>query len=159
LELYRAAAEQDDGAAQDMLSWMLLEGEVAAPDYVAAREFAERAAAHGIAASMTRLGMIFHNALGVERDPAQAVDWWRRGAERGDADGQAMLGAAFHLGSGVKRDPVEAMIWLLRARAGGSPLAGQFFQAVRAALSPAQIAEAERRAATPLPETSPGSWS
>ena len=38
---------------------------------------------------MTRLGMIFHNALGVERDPAQAVLWWRRGAERGDADGQA----------------------------------------------------------------------
>src|SRR6202045_5100919 len=28
LELYRAAAEQDDGAAQDMLIWMLLEGEV-----------------------------------------------------------------------------------------------------------------------------------
>src|ERR1700692_3068932 len=41
LELYRAAAEQDDGAAQDMLSWMLLEGEVTAPDYVAARRFAE----------------------------------------------------------------------------------------------------------------------
>jgi uncharacterized protein len=104
---------------------------------------------------MTRLGMIFHNALGVERDPAQAVDWWRRGAERGDADGQAMLGAAFHLGSGVKRDLVEALVWLLRARAGGSPLSGQFFQAVRDALSPAQIAEAERRAGAPLPEPAP----
>jgi uncharacterized protein len=103
--------------------------------------------------------MIFHNALGVERDPAKAVEWWRRGAERGDTDGQAMLGAAFHLGSGVKRDPVEAFVWLLRARAGGSPLGGQFFQAVRDALPPAQIAEAERRAGTPLPETLPGSWS
>ncbi len=61
-----------------------------------------------------------------------------------------MLGAAFHLGSGVKRDPVEALVWLLRARAGGSPLAGQFFQAVRAALSSAQIAEAERRAGRAL---------
>jgi TPR repeat protein len=99
--------------------------------------------------------MIFHNALGVERDPAKAVFWWRRGAERGDADGQAMLGAAFHLGSGVKRDPFEALVWLLRARNGGSPLAGQFFQAVRAALSPAQIADAERRAAAPLPEPAP----
>jgi hypothetical protein len=104
---------------------------------------------------MTRLGMIFHNALGVERDPAKAIDWWRRGAERGDADGQAMLGAAFHLGSGVKRDPLEAFVWLLRARAGGSPLAGQFFQAVHSALTPAQIAEAERRAAAPLPEPAP----
>jgi hypothetical protein len=44
------------------------------------------------------------------------------------------------------------MVWLLRARAGGSPLAGQFFQAVRAALSSGQIAEAERRAGAPLPE-------
>ena len=96
--------------------------------------------------------LIFHNALGVERDAAKAAFWWRRGAERGDADGQAMLGAAYHLGAGVPRDPVEALVWLLRARAGGSPLAGQFFQAVRSALTPAQIDEAERRAAAPLPE-------
>jgi uncharacterized protein len=63
-----------------------------------------------------------------------------------------MLGAAFHLGAGIQRDPVEALVWLVRARSGGSPLTGQFFQAVRAALSPEQIAEAERRAITPLPE-------
>ncbi len=49
---------------------------------------------------MTRLGMIFHNALGVERDANAAADWWRKGATRGDADAQAMLGAAYHLGSG-----------------------------------------------------------
>jgi uncharacterized protein len=131
---------------------MLLEGEVAEPDYIAARRYAECAAAHGVATAMTRLGMIFHNALGVERDPAQAMQWWRRGAERGDADGQAMLGAALHLGSGVKRDPVEALVWVTRAAAGGSPLAGQFFQAIRVSLSPVQIAEAEQRAAAPLPE-------
>jgi uncharacterized protein len=130
----------------------LLEGEVAAPDYVEARRWAEAAAARGVAASMTRLGMIFHNALGAERDPAQAVSWWRRGAERGDADAQAMLGAAYHLGAGVARDPIEALVWLLRARAGGSALAAQFFQAVRTALAPADVAEAERRAAAPLPE-------
>ncbi len=63
-----------------------------------------------------------------------------------------MLGAAYHLGAAVPRDPAEAFVWLLRARAGGSPLAGQFFLAVRAALSPEQIAQAERRAAAPLSE-------
>jgi hypothetical protein len=50
---------------------------------------------------------------------------------------------------------VDAFVWLLRARAGGSPLAGQFFQAVRSALTPAQIAAAERRAGAPLPEPAP----
>ena len=154
LALYHAAAAQGDGPAQDMLSFILLENE-AAPDYGEARHFAELAAAQGIAASMTRLGMMFHNALGVDRDPAQAALWWRRGAERGDADGQAMLGAAYHLGAGVKRDPVEALAWLTRAHTGGSPLAAGFLEAVRAGLSAQEIAAGEARAAAPLPEPSP----
>jgi len=149
-QYYQKAAEQGDPTAQDMLSWMLIEGEVIATDYVEARRLAELAAAQGNAASMTRLGMILHNALGVERDAKAAADWWRKAATRGDADGQAMLGAAYHLGSGVARDPVEAFAWLTRARNGGSPLAGQFFEAVRQALSREEIADAERRAAAPL---------
>ncbi|MGZ8403947.1 MAG: tetratricopeptide repeat protein, partial [Rhodoplanes sp.] len=68
-ELYLAAAEQGDGPAQDMLSWMLLEGECIAGDAVEARRWARAAAKQGIAAAMTRVGMIYHNALGVERDP------------------------------------------------------------------------------------------
>lgn len=153
LALYRAAAEQGDRPAQDMLSIILLKS-VAAPDYRGARRFAEPAAALGIAASMTRHGMIFHNALGVDRDRARAVSWWRRGAKRGDADGQAMLGAAYHLGAGVKRDPIEAFTWLTRARAGGSALAAGFLDAVRAGSSAQEIAAGERRAAAPLPEPS-----
>ena len=61
-----------------------------------------------------------------------------------------MLGAAYHRGAGVARDPVEACGWLTRARAGGSPLAGQFFEAVRQSLTPEQAAKAARRAAAPL---------
>jgi hypothetical protein len=132
---------------------MLLEGDGVELDYVEARRWALAAAERGIASSMTRLGMIFHNALGVDRDPVHAALWWQRGAERGDADGQAMLGAAYHLGAVVPRDPVEAFAWLLRARAGGSALAGRFFQAVRAGLSAEQVAQAEQRAAAPLPQS------
>src|SRR5579863_3154609 len=101
---------------------------------------------------MTRLGMIFHNALGVERDPAKSVHWWRRGAERGDADGQAMLGAAYYLGAGVERDPRQALVWLLRAAAGKSELAPRYVTAARSVLTAAEIADAEQRAAVPLPE-------
>ncbi len=101
---------------------------------------------------MTRLGMLYHNAIGVPRDPVEAVFWWRRGANAGDADGQAMLGAAYHLGNGVPRDLVEAFAWLLRARAGGSSLATPFFEVARTALDANQLARAERLAAMPLPE-------
>lgn len=150
--LYREAAEAGDGLAQDMLSWMLLEGEVMPPDPVEARRWALAAAGQGVASSMTRLGMLHHHALGVERDVAEAARWWRLAAERGDADGQAMLGAAHHLGAGVGRDPVQALAWLLRAAAGGSALARPFLGPVREALTPAEVARAETLARAPLPE-------
>jgi TPR repeat protein len=104
---------------------------------------------------MTRIGMLYHNALGVERDPAEAAHWWRRGAVGGDADGQAMLGAAYTLGAGVSRDSVAALAWLLRAQAGGSRLAAAFLGPARAALDADGIAEAERRAIAPLSEVAP----
>jgi len=72
-ELYRLAADAGDGPAQDMLSWMLLEGEIGEPDYDEARRLAEAAAEQGIPQAMTRLGMLHHDALGVERDPAKAA--------------------------------------------------------------------------------------
>ena len=131
---------------------MLLEGELIAPDHDEALRWAKAAADQGVASSMTRLGMMYHNALGVERDASEAVRWWDRAAARGQADAQAMLGAAFHLGAGVSRDPFTALAWLLRAQAGGSDLAAPFIGAVEAALSAVQVTEARRIAERPLPE-------
>src|SRR5262245_37854007 len=99
---------------------------------------------------MTRIGLLYNNALGVERDVAAAARWWRKAALLGDADGQAMLGAAHHLGAGVARDPVAALGWLMRARAARSPFADRFYTGVRAACSAEQMREAERRAGLPL---------
>jgi TPR repeat protein len=146
-DFYRRAAEKGDAPAQDMLSWLLLEGEIIAADPAEARIWAERAAEAGVATSMTRLGMLYHNAVGVERDPQKAAHWWQLGAEKGDADAQAMLGAALHMGSGLARDGVAALSWLIRAMHGGSALAGPFIGPAKAALSSAEIAEAEQRAA------------
>lgn len=151
LHLYRLAADQGDAAAQDMLSWMLAER----GEFAEAKLVAEKAAAQGVAASMTRLGNLHHDGLGVGRDPALAAAWWRKAAMRGDADGQAMLGAALHMGAGVARDPLMALVWATRAVDGGSPLAAPFLHPIEAALDPDQIAEARRRAAEPLPPVMP----
>lgn len=150
--LYQLAAEQGDAEAQDMLSWLLLEGEIIPSDPAEAKLWAERAAEGGVAASMTRLGMLYHNAIGVDRDPAKAVIWWRKGAEGGDADAQAMLGAACHMGAGTPVDRIAALAWLIRAMNGGSALAQPFLTPVRENLSAPGIAEAERRAKLPLAE-------
>jgi len=106
----------------------------------------------GVVRAQNNIGAFFCDGRGVERNPSQAGSWWRLGAERSDADGQAMLGAAYYLGAGVARDPLEAYVWLVRSSAGGSALAEQFFQVVRAMLSAKQIAQAEAHAAAPLPE-------
>ncbi|WP_457581031.1 tetratricopeptide repeat protein [Ensifer canadensis] len=156
-DYYRRAAEKGDAPAQDMLSWMLLEGEIMPPNPTEARRWAERAAEAGIASSMTRLGMLYHNASGVDRDPERAVHWWRRGAMAGDADAdaQAMLGAACHMGAGTARDGVAALAWLIRATNGGSALAQPFIGPVRESLSPGEISIAESRALEPAAEERP----
>jgi TPR repeat protein len=108
----------------------------------------------GVVRAQNNIGAFFCDGLGVERNPSPSLagSRWRRGAEPSDADGQAMLGAAYYLGAGVARDPLEAYVWLVRLSAGGSALAEQFFQVVRAMLSAKQIAQAEAHAAAPLPE-------
>lgn len=136
LRLYRLAAEQGDAPAQDMLSWMLLEG--GQPnDRPEALRWALAAAEAGSATSMTRLGMIYHDALGVERDATLAAVWWQRGAEAGDADAQAMLGAALLLGQGMAQDAERALALLLQAEGKGSLLAAPFIKAAQAAAAPA----------------------
>jgi len=139
IRLYRLAAEQDDAPAQDMLSWMLLEGgEVS--DRAEALRWAQAAAGAGIATSMTRLGMMHHDALGVGRDADAAAQWWKRGMAAGDPDSEAMLGAATLLGQGVPADAERALALLLAAEGKGSQLAAPFIKAARAAVSPAETA-------------------
>jgi TPR repeat protein len=133
-----------------MLSWMLVDGDHRQPDHKEAMRWALKAAEQGVAASMTRIGLLYNNALGVERDVEAAASWWRKAALLGDADGQAMLGAAYHLGAGVARDPVAALAWLIRGRAARSPFADRFYAGVRQSCTAEQIREAERRADLPL---------
>ena len=89
---------------------------------------------------MTRLGMIHHDALGVDCDADEAARWWQRGMAAGDPDSEAMLGAATLLGQGVPADAERALALLLSAEVKGSPLAAPFVKAARAAVAPAEPA-------------------
>lgn len=147
---YEKAATQNDADAQDMLSYMKLES----GDHEGARSWAEKAAKFGRTEAMARLGDIHHNALGVERNTKLAAAWWRQAAMLGHAEAQAMLGAAHLTGEGVPLDRVEALHWLLRGAANGADeLAAEFLGDARANMEPLDTAEAERRAAAPLPKS------
>ena len=86
-----------------MLSWMLLEGEVIVHDYADARKWAQAAAEQGIASSMTRLGMLYHNALGVERDAKLSAHWWRRDQRNGARYWKKPLASPACMPGGMRR--------------------------------------------------------
>ncbi len=80
----------------------------------------------------------------------EAARWYRKGSDQGNADAQAALGMLCFLGKGVPRDIVFAHMWLNLA-ASRSPVgfqkgASELGDQVAAAMTPAQIAEAQRLA-------------
>ena len=78
-----------------------------------------KAATQGHAVAQTQLGLMYYNGDGVERDYAEALDWFRKAAEQGHARAQRMLGLRYASGEGVKQDYAEALNWYRKAAAQG----------------------------------------
>lgn len=56
---------------------------------------------------------------GAERDPVEAVRWYKLAAANGHAKAQYHLGVAYGNGHGVERNEKRAVEWLVRASQGG----------------------------------------
>lgn len=65
------------------------------------------------------LAKMYGAGLGVEKNPIQAVEYYRLAAEQNDSGSQYELGTALALGDGVKQDIAEAVKWLLIAAHNG----------------------------------------
>ncbi|MDA1306902.1 MAG: sel1 repeat family protein, partial [Acidobacteria bacterium] len=87
---------------------------------------------------------------GVPQDYVEAVAWYRKAADQGDAAAQYNLGAMYFKGEGVPQDYVEAHKWrnLAASRATGDEQKkyAETRDATAKAMTPAQIAEAQRLA-------------
>jgi hypothetical protein len=93
----------------------------------------------------------------VAKDLTLAASWFRKAAEQGNVHGQLSLGAVYRDGRGVPKDLVIAYMWMdLAAQQGPKfttpSVAGLFSYQAKTArdemvkqMSPAQIAEAQRR--------------
>ena len=57
----------------------------------------------------------FSGALGVAKDEAEAVKWFRKAAEQNLADAQFSLGVCYAIGQGVTKDDAEAVKWFRKA--------------------------------------------
>lgn len=65
--------------------------------------------------AMFQLAWCYEKGLGVDRDTAQAADWYRRGAELGSSACMNNLAELLAKGDGVPRDLEQAMDWYRRA--------------------------------------------
>ena len=105
---------------------------------------AEAKAKQGDAGAQLMLGVCYKNGIGVAKDYAEAVKWYRKAAEQGDADAQYMLGGCYRDGEGVEKDFVEAYAWWNLASA-TQKAPGKSRDILEKKMSPQQVADAQKR--------------
>jgi uncharacterized protein len=134
LGAFKMGAQQECALSQDALGRLALEEETE-ESYQVARYWSEKAAAQNHAEAQTRLGTIFHEGLGVARDPEHAMWWFLQAVKQNHAGAQAMLGVAAHLGVGVEADRFNAMRMLMLSAAQGNEMAKAYLPTVSAELT------------------------
>ena len=75
----------------------------------------KKAAEQGYAQAQYNLGVCYANGDGVEKNPTEAVKWYRKAAEQGDALAQCNLGVCYANGNGVEKNLNEAVKWHRKA--------------------------------------------
>ena len=111
------AAHKGDAKSQLILgdAYMLGEGGLA-QNAAEGLAWYEKAARQGYTAAQRRLGHVYSDGVGVERDDTMALQWYLRAAELGDSRAQWIVGLIY----GSKRDMQEAYFWLLLATRRGN---------------------------------------
>ncbi len=80
-----------------------------------------QAAEKGDAVAQSRLGHLYLEGKGVEKDYKQAAHWLGKAAEQGEGKACNSLGVIHLSGLGVKRDPAQARQWFLAGIARNDP--------------------------------------
>ena len=65
----------------------------------------------GNAQAQFELGVFYYSGLGVSKDDAEALKWYRLAAEQGHSGAQYEIGLRYHAGAGVSEDAKEAVKW------------------------------------------------
>jgi uncharacterized protein len=68
-----------------------------------------------------RLGRLYLEGIGVEKDARQAARWFNLAAEKGNHASQALLGHLLLSGEGVPRQRARGLMWLTLAREAADP--------------------------------------
>jgi TPR repeat protein/ankyrin repeat protein len=143
---FRRASEQGDAFAQSYLGYLYFNGLGIAQDYAEAVRLYKQAADQGLAEAQLNLGNKYLSGEGVRQDYVEARRWYTLAAEQGMAQAQYHLGYLYFEGFGVPQDYIMAYMWSDIAFTNGEETAGTERDHAAAKLTPADIAEAQRRA-------------
>lgn len=108
------------------------------------------AAEQGDDDAQTNLGIMYVSGRGVPQNHAAAVRWYRAAAVQGNARAQNNLAIQYGIGLGVPKNLVNAHMWANLAAAQGNSLAAETREQIAREMSPAQLAQAQRRASACL---------
>ena len=103
-------------------------------------------AEQGDARAQFYFGLLYENGDGVPLDYAKARQWYEKAAVQGDAKAQLYLGLQSSFGQGVPMDLVDAYMWYSLATGNGNAHAPGYRADLSRQMTPAQIAEAQKRA-------------
>jgi serine/threonine protein kinase/TPR repeat protein len=81
------------------------------------------AAAKGVPAAATQVGLMLSNGMGTERDLVKAVEYFQSAADKGDAAAKAALGECLLYGKGVEKDVPRAIELFEQAASRSNPRA------------------------------------
>lgn len=76
----------------------------------------KQAADRGHAASMYRLGVMYHDGDGVAVDEDVSFFWTRQAAEKGCRDAYGFLADKYYYGTGCRKDLEKSLEWMEKAR-------------------------------------------
>ena len=122
-------------------------------DYATALREWRPLAEQGDARAQFDLGLLYENGDGVPRDYAKAHRWYEKSAAQGGAKAQFYLGMQSAFGEGGPLDLVQAHMWYSLAAGNGHAAATVFRNDLARQMTPAQIAEAHKRAREWKPKT------
>jgi len=122
-------------------------------DYATALREWQPLAEQGDARAQFDLGLLYENGDGVPRDYAKARQWYEKSAAQGVAKAQFYLGMQCAFGEGGPLDLVQAHMWYSLAAGNGHAAATVHRNELTRQMTPAQIAEAHKRAREWKPKT------
>ncbi len=142
----KALAEKGDAVSQFKVGLIYYSGQGVPRDYLEALNWFRKAALQNNPLAQYNVGYMYEKGEGTPQDYVEAAKSYRQAAERGNQLAQYNLGYMYEKGQGVLPDEVRALMWYNLASIQGEAKAKMARDRVTVWMSPAQIAEAQRRA-------------